>query len=52
MLKVVIKVTDINDNYPEFDQINYVAGNDCGGMFNKSVLEINNVYLNKTFFRF
>ena len=26
VLKVVIEVTDINDNYPEFDQINYVAG--------------------------
>ena len=26
VLKVIIEVTDINDNYPEFDQINYVAG--------------------------
>jgi hypothetical protein len=26
VLKVVIEVTDINDNYPEFDMRNYVAG--------------------------
>jgi hypothetical protein len=26
VLKVVIEVTDINDNSPEFDQTNYVAG--------------------------
>ena len=29
MLKVVIVVTDINDNGPEFDQTNYIAGMLC-----------------------